>query len=315
MKIKLYILGLLLSIVSFSNGQTTLQSGLVAYYTFNGDANDQSGNQNNGIVYGATLAADRFGVQNKAYSFNGLTNYIVVPNSPSINLSTSTMSISYWMYWTNFDPNFIGVSKGGVNQYTGYELNLRGSYNGDNGYFSFSQSNSSLNLAGANAYRNSWVHIVGTFDNGIAKLYINGTQASVVNLSCYSTSPCSNNLYIGTRDPGNQWVGYLNGFMDDIRIYNRSLSSTEVSQLYNLEKVAPTTTSLFSNNINEKPVFTQSGNKFYLSSKSSCQVYNLKGVKVIDLFTDVFTLNKAGVYMIRIKDSNGNVTIDKIIVK
>ena len=48
-----------------------LKDGLVAYYPFNGNANDESGNGNNGTVNGATLTTDRFGNTNKAYSFNG----------------------------------------------------------------------------------------------------------------------------------------------------------------------------------------------------------------------------------------------------
>ncbi len=53
-----------------------LSDGLVAYYPFNGNANDESGNGNNGIVHGATLTADRSGNANSAYSFNGIDNYI-----------------------------------------------------------------------------------------------------------------------------------------------------------------------------------------------------------------------------------------------
>ena len=50
-----------------------LQSGLVAYYPFNGNANDESGNGHHGTVMGATLTSDRFGRPNKAYHFNGLS--------------------------------------------------------------------------------------------------------------------------------------------------------------------------------------------------------------------------------------------------
>jgi hypothetical protein len=50
---------------------TDLKDGLVAHYPFNGNANDESGNGNNGTVNGATLTTDRFGNMNKAYSFDG----------------------------------------------------------------------------------------------------------------------------------------------------------------------------------------------------------------------------------------------------
>jgi hypothetical protein len=60
-------------------------NGLVGYWPFNGNANDVSGNGNNGVVSGATLTTDRFGAANKAYSFNGSSNFISV--SPSLSNS------------------------------------------------------------------------------------------------------------------------------------------------------------------------------------------------------------------------------------
>ena len=62
-------------------------TGLVGYWPFNGNANDESGNGNNGTVNGATLTTDRFGSANSAYSFNGNGNHIEIPNSPSLNPS------------------------------------------------------------------------------------------------------------------------------------------------------------------------------------------------------------------------------------
>ena len=55
---------------------TDFNTGLIAYYPFNGNANDESGNGNDGTVSGATLAADRFGMLNNAYAFDGIDDYI-----------------------------------------------------------------------------------------------------------------------------------------------------------------------------------------------------------------------------------------------
>ena len=54
----------------------SLNEGLVAYYPFNGNANDESGNGHHGTVNGATLAEDRFGEDNRSYSFDGENDYI-----------------------------------------------------------------------------------------------------------------------------------------------------------------------------------------------------------------------------------------------
>ena len=73
--IALLFVGIGLAVNAYS--QSFLTNGLVAYYPFNGNANDASGNGNNGIVNGATLASDRFGRANQAYSFNGTNNYVL----------------------------------------------------------------------------------------------------------------------------------------------------------------------------------------------------------------------------------------------
>ncbi len=73
------------------------QSGdLVAYYPFNGNANDESGFNNHGTVNGAALVADRFGNQNSAYQFDGNNDYINVPNSESLNFENS-ITVNFWI--------------------------------------------------------------------------------------------------------------------------------------------------------------------------------------------------------------------------
>jgi len=82
-----------------TNAQTVIPSyvptnGLVGWWPFNGNANDLSGNNNNGTVNGATLTADRYGNANKAYNFNGINNYIEVLHSNSLNLGIISISCS-----------------------------------------------------------------------------------------------------------------------------------------------------------------------------------------------------------------------------
>jgi hypothetical protein len=72
-------------------------NGLVAYYPFNGNANDESGNGNNGVVYGATLVPDRFGNSNRAYYFNGTNNYIVTNSDTGLPRGYVQFTISVWI--------------------------------------------------------------------------------------------------------------------------------------------------------------------------------------------------------------------------
>ena len=81
--------------------QAFLDNGLVAYYPFTGNANDASGNGNNGTVIGATLTENMFGASNAAYAFDGISNYIEVPAFSQTN-NSFTMSLWLKAYsWTN----------------------------------------------------------------------------------------------------------------------------------------------------------------------------------------------------------------------
>ena len=73
--------------------------GLVAYYPFNGNADDLSGNGNNGIVHGAALTEDRFGNANSAYHFDGIDDYIMIPHSEDFKFGVYDFTISLWLQY------------------------------------------------------------------------------------------------------------------------------------------------------------------------------------------------------------------------
>src|SRR5689334_3954187 len=93
-------LTLLLVIPFFAFTQVNLNKGLVAYYPFNGNANDASGNGNNPIFNNATLTKDYYGNLNSAYHFNGVDNYMEIPNNASLN--PTNISICAWIKPTGF---------------------------------------------------------------------------------------------------------------------------------------------------------------------------------------------------------------------
>ena len=82
-KVTLFIL--CCTIISNVFSQVNLNNGLVAYYPFNGNANDQSGNNINGVINSATTTTDKYGQLNSAYYFNGSTAYIQLPYSNLYN--------------------------------------------------------------------------------------------------------------------------------------------------------------------------------------------------------------------------------------
>ena len=104
----LIVIAILLVFNISERGYADLNDGLVAYYPFNGNANDESGNGNNGIVYGATLAVDRYGKPNGAYYFDGSSNYIKVPHKEILNIQNS-LSIVSWVYVESYTYEFASI--------------------------------------------------------------------------------------------------------------------------------------------------------------------------------------------------------------
>lgn len=205
-------------------------NGLIAYYPFNGDASDSSGNSNNGTVYGASLTADRFGNPNAAYSFDGIDDYILVANSSSF--PQTAITISFWLNRNNQavtgNENYISKEKAFQTYLYNSPKMSSGLWKGTPGVWSDYQSSSSI------PFDSNWLFYSFTYDNAthIANTYINGVLDSTLvdsdpnSIVRTSSSP----MYIGRNGSAN--VYYIKGFMDDIRIYNRALTDKEVLQLY-----------------------------------------------------------------------------------
>lgn len=104
----------------------SLTQGLVAYYPFDGNARDQSGNGHNGIVNKASLTTDRFGNPNSAYSFNGIDSYIQIPNGSPFDLPNN-MSIALWVKPAGTQARYAHIlfrpSWSSTARYTSFKLN------------------------------------------------------------------------------------------------------------------------------------------------------------------------------------------------
>jgi hypothetical protein len=209
--------------------------GLIAFYPFNGNANDASGNGLNGtMMTGAVLTADRFGNPDKACDVN--SGYVEVADNDDLDVESFTISI--WFKLENVYHAFnclvgkdystafaIGISSGGsgecpapvgtlrpIRLYVGAEMN----------HFTDSDI-----VCGSD----SWVHGVTTFDNltGAIQLYINGT---LVQSGTLTAGSIGNNTYpLGIGRDG-RWSDKFTGSVDDVRIYNRVLSANEIALLY-----------------------------------------------------------------------------------
>ena len=213
---------------------TSAQS-LVAYYPFNGNVNDESGNNNNGTVNRATLAADRFGNANKAYSFAD-GNSIVVKNSSSLKL-TNAFSYSVWVSMKSTQGR---DGNGALSNY-GYHTILTKDCDRDNFYSTISITQNNIFSYSSGTWKgsvtannisftvNTWTHFATTFDGKTIKLFQNGSLISKKDTTINFTASNAADLYIGKMGC---YAYFFNGSIDDLSIYNTALTDTEVQQIY-----------------------------------------------------------------------------------
>ncbi|MBF0103063.1 MAG: carboxypeptidase regulatory-like domain-containing protein, partial [Desulfobacterales bacterium] len=214
--------------------------GLVAYYPFNGNANDASGNANNGTVSGATLTVDRNGNANSAYSFSGYPNYISLPNLP---ISGSTpRTISTWGYFTNGSyQNQVLFISGRTNIEEGFAIVFNANKQNDIRIYFNNNDYSKVSVVNIN----KWHHIVaiyygGTLSQSTVQLYIDGIKQE---LQKDGGGTGSANTYNGNyRLGGGETSNQLYGLIDDVRVYNRALSESEIQQLYTESTTSTTLT-------------------------------------------------------------------------
>jgi len=206
--------------------------GLVAYYPFNGNANDESGNGNNGTVNGATLTTDRFGNPNCAYSFDGINDGIS-GSTTNWPYSNSPRTISLWGYIHTL-PTANGFFLTYGQQTTSHINSVYFQYVEGFGktvvYAGFLDDIQTL----YNYSLDTWYHIVATFNGTIAKIYVNGIFVSEANKSNWNT--LSSAFHFGSLDNG---TSFLNGAVDDIRIYDRVLTNYEIEQLFKEDGYTP----------------------------------------------------------------------------
>ncbi len=217
-------------------------NGLVGWWPFNANANDESGNGNNGTVNGATLTTDRFGNASNAYSFDGLDDFIELVQ-PFFNGSNtvSDFTISLWINQAELPSYYYHVL--GFSSYwkekqlqigSQGDLNFSGSNN--SGYFGTPTISSFNSL-------NTWSHILVTYNQSYLRIKANLIDATGGSIP-YSNLDFS--VEISGNSTGKNQIGcinsvsngnysFFNGKIDDIGIWNRLLSDQEISNLYVLQ--------------------------------------------------------------------------------
>ncbi len=202
-----------------SNAST---SGLVAAYGFEENSGaaivDASGQGNHGTIKEAVrITSGRYG---KALKFDGVNDWITVNHSDSLDLSTG-MTLEAWVYPQDLTIGNTVIVK---ETFGGAVYNLYASEDVIQPVSSFNDGQYRIITGPDPLPENQWTHLVATYDGLIQRLYVNGVEVakqsrkSLINAS-------SGELRIG----GNSiWGEFFKGLIDEVRIYNRALTNTEV---------------------------------------------------------------------------------------
>lgn len=213
---------------SANTGTPGANQGIIAHYSFDGNANDASVSGNHGIVDGALLALDRFIRTDRAYVFDGIDDVITTP----LNLTTNQpFSLSVWVRW---DGNSALVQEilswwdvaQGQSTYLGTTL-------GGEIRFGDTFTDTGIILAA-----NQWVHLAATYDGSVAKIYVDGSLAAT------SGSDRQYDFTNGSLNIGKQRTSvsgeFWSGSIDDILIYDRALTDSDVLEVYYLDQFVTT---------------------------------------------------------------------------
>lgn len=225
------------------------RNGLVAFYPFSGNANDVSGHNLNGTINGTVPAADRFGIANHAYSFDGVDDFITMGNPALLQLS-HTLTVSGWFNVRAFDPSHSPghgaravITKLFFDPQVGF--NPRKGYTLSNDFFGGGAPSASTAIYSSDSSGNvtsflssyvgnpiteqEWVFFCFVIDGTSYQYYHNGVLTHTYN----TTHTILDNGSLGDLNIGAYGGGFkFNGWIDDIAIYNRALPQAEVTQLY-----------------------------------------------------------------------------------
>ncbi|MCW1310070.1 MAG: DUF2341 domain-containing protein, partial [Candidatus Nanoarchaeia archaeon] len=193
---------------------------------------DSSGNSNNGTLYnGVTWTAGKFG---SALNFDGVNDYVLVQDSETLRV-TDDFSFEAWIYPYSFGENVYGrlLDQNSTEGYIFYVKNDSGKNQSLSVGFGNGTASSTYDSLNESIYLNTWQHVIVTFNKSLSsnqiKFFVNNVARGTATRTT-SVYAGTSNLYIGNRA---QLDRTFNGTIDEVRIYNKSLSTSEIADLYN----------------------------------------------------------------------------------
>ncbi len=213
--------------------ESTLSDGLVVYFPFNGNANDESGNNFNGEVNGASISTDRKGESGKAFEFDGVNDFIKVSGIGN-SIPSKEISVSIWLKSKSSKPQFQLMLTPDNNRFA---VSVDYFHDGSNfAFWDFGWQGEGGNAPGRLYERNHllneiWHHFVfiSSTSESSMKIYKDGILLVSESDPRSLLNNAGKDLRIGSGDN----AYFYGGWLDDIRIYNRVITESEINQLYN----------------------------------------------------------------------------------
>lgn len=195
---------------------------LVGWWKLNGNANDSSGNGNNGVVAGAVQTTGQTSAPNTAYAFSASAAAQVLTFTSSGSLGAN-ITASAWVRPTSYPTERSTIIES-INPYAYYvSLNTDGSLQS----YRFGTNPAGYHTTAAGTVPlNQWTHVAITWDSLSVNLYINGVLQRTA--ATTGTGVTGSQIIVGAESVSRQFIGSI----DDVRIYNRTLPQTDVAKLY-----------------------------------------------------------------------------------
>lgn len=214
-------------------GSSTLNDGLVAYYPFNGNADDESGNGNHGIIASSYVTFVPDGVSGGAAKFTkGSDSGITIPDSDSLDLGGKGITVAAWVSLDACgDETILSKSDSNTNEPYVFWSCFRGS-----GMGAWFDGGSNGDLSNYQPPISRWTHLAMTYDGipqGTISFFVDGNLVMSMKSNANGIVSNTSNMHIGASPcpcPED-----FSGLMDEVRLYNRALSEAEIQELYGQE--------------------------------------------------------------------------------
>ena len=210
-------------------------SGLVAWWPGEGNANDIVGNNNGILVGGTTFTAGEVG---QAFHFDGVSGTVSVPSSSELNFGTNDFTVEFWVRFQDLVDQSNGLvskdSYAGGSAYAGWVINIADGLGGfgieTRHLVAGNGPDTNARWVKSNLSTLTWYHVAAIRQSSILSLFVNGVLRASAQELLLTDVNCATEQTIGSLNAGH--LQQFQGDLDEVSIFNRALSSTEVAAIY-----------------------------------------------------------------------------------